>query len=97
MTGQAPNLCGQMLTAPLGTMIAHHKRKALFFVSATVGLQTAAEAVVEDQSAVVAAWLRSGDIRPSTDGELESEKASRLVRFIILQPYVLVEDPEGDS
>ena len=88
-----PGLASQVLTAPLGTMIAHHRRKALFFVSGTVGLLTVAEAVVGDQAAVIAAWLNSGHIRPSTDEELESDTAGREVRFIILQPYVLAEDP----
>ena len=88
-----PTLESQVLTAPLGSMISHHRRKALFFVSEAVGLLNAAEAVVGDQASVIAAWLRTGHIRPSTDEELESGLAARELRFIILQPYVLAEEP----
>lgn len=77
----------------------HAKRDALFVVDATLGLVPAAHAVALDRQAVVALWLESGLVRrPTTDERAawDSEPEARRFRFVIVQPFVLVE-PLADA
>jgi len=72
----------------------HAKRNALFFVDRSVGLETAAKAVANDRQAIVAHWIESGMLRRPTDEERtnwDGAPESHRFRFVIVQPFVLVE------
>jgi len=69
----------------------HYERQALFLVSGGVDLLDAAVAVVEDDSASVAAWLAQGMLARPTDDEADAwaDEPDTRFEFLIVQPYVV--------
>ncbi len=71
----------------------HHEHGAVFIVTG-VDLLDAAVAVAQDKVEFIKLWLESGALRKPTDGEVkewDENKNLKLARFIIIQPYVLIE------
>ena len=80
-----------IMTGPWSHLLAHHKRNCLFLVSPPVDLVTAAESVAADQTKVVMAWLQSGHFMRPTDELVENWSPDQTFKFVIVQPFVLVE------
>lgn len=71
----------------------HHEHGAVFIIEG-IDLLDAAVAVAKDKVEFIKLWLESGALRKPTNEETEkwdAEKNMKLARFIIIQPYVLIE------
>ncbi len=72
----------------------HYRRDALFIISQKLELLVVADAMAKDQSAVIAAWLKSEDIRRPSDEEVElwgKDEYKKLANYLIVRPYVLAQ------
>jgi hypothetical protein len=72
----------------------HFEREALFVVEPQVLLKDAAEALVADDRLRVEEWLKNNQLRKPTAEEDREWSASRnqKFRFVIVQPFVLVQN-----
>ena len=71
----------------------HHDHGAVFIIEG-VDLLDASVAVAKDKVEFIKLWLESGALRKPTDEEVaawDADKNTKLARFIIIQPYVLIQ------
>jgi hypothetical protein len=78
-----------------GDLRAHLGRDAVFVVGATASLLECAVAVALDDVEAVSGWLASGALRRPGAEEREawSRDEARRWQAVVVQPYVLVQDP----
>lgn len=71
----------------------HAKRGGLLVVDRTLDLVEVAFAVAGDDSMRVQAWMQAGQLGLATAEQIESwsEETEERFRFVIVQPYVLVQ------
>lgn len=72
----------------------HYDKQAVFMIAPEIDLVSAAVAVAEDKSQIVALWLKENQMyRPSIDQvkEFEADEYRKRFNFLIIQPYVLVQ------
>lgn len=74
---------------------AHLAREAVFVVAPSLSLVECGVAIALDRSEAVAGWVRSGELRRPSADECAAWLAdqARRWRAIVVQPYVLVQDP----
>ena len=87
-----------ILTVLWSDLAPHHRRGALWVFS--FDLQEAAQAISEDQTRIVQAWIDSGDLRQPTNEEvvawenLFNNYESEIQQFgfpsVIVQPFVII-------
>ena len=73
---------------------AHYDRGAVFLIKENITLVDAAVALAVDDVEQVKKWQNEEVIQPLTEDlkeELKSKPLEKLVKFIIVQPYVLVQ------
>ena len=80
-------------------LAAHLKRNAVFVVAPSVDLVTCGLAVARDDRASVERCITSGELRRPTADELASWPADegRTWISVVVQPYVLLQDPPADA
>ena len=74
-------------------LIQHHKQSAVYITSG-ISLIDVAVAVAQDKIEFIKLWLDTGALRKPTEEETkiwEKEKHTKMAKFIIIQPYVLIE------
>jgi hypothetical protein len=72
----------------------HYKRQALVLVEPDVDLVDAGVALALDDAESVKAWQAKNWIRKPTENEVDSwegDPYKRLARFVIVQPFVLIQ------
>ncbi|AKF04674.1 DUF2288 domain-containing protein [Sandaracinus amylolyticus] len=79
-------------------LAAHLKRGAVFVVAPSIDLVTCGVAIATDDRASVEHWIHSGDLRRPTADELEKWPGDegRTWISVVVQPYVLLQDPKAD-
>jgi hypothetical protein len=90
----------ERLEATLGPVVlsdlaAHLRRGAVFVVAPGRPLLECAMAIAIDDASTVKSWIDRGDLRRATDDDAEQWSASqgRTWIAVVVQPYVLVQDP----
>lgn len=80
---------------PFDALAEHLARDAVFLVGSTLSLLECGVAVAMDDVQRVETWIRSGELRKPTRDERESwpKQPSRRWVAIVVQPFVLVQDP----
>lgn len=83
---------GQVLFSDLS---AHLERDAVFIVGAELSIVDCAVAVATDDVASVGPWLERGALRKPSRGERSAWAAAEGRRWwaLVVQPFVLVQDP----
>lgn len=76
-------------------LLPHHARNALVLVTPEVPLVKAAMAVNLDLADDVKAWMTSGAIIKVTDDLAQSWQKDMRFRFLIVQPFVLIQPIEA--
>ena len=71
------------------------ERDAVIVVAPDLDLVVAAEKVAKDEVKSVQAWIQSGRFARPTSEQLKSWESNpqKSFRFVIVQPYVLVQEP----
>jgi hypothetical protein len=72
----------------------HHENETVFFVSDDLNLVDVAVAVAKDKANFIKVWLDSGQLARPTDDQVkyyESIEYKKMCKFLIIQPYVLVQ------
>lgn len=72
----------------------HNERGMVFIVSASLELGDIAVAMSLDKTQLVKNWLDNGDLfRPKEEqvSEFEKEKFKKIGKFLIIQPYIIVQ------
>ena len=91
-------LAAEVATAKAADLIAHHRRGALLLLRADISLVDTGVAFAADDSAKVKAWLSGGALARPTPAELaDACLNSAKFRFLILQPYVLLQKETGGA
>lgn len=80
-------------------LAAHLERDAVVIVAQKLALIEAAIAVAEDESELVDGWIKSGTFRKPSAAERArwKEQMGREWICVIVQPFVLVQDPPTDT
>ena len=81
----------------LGALRPHVERDAVFRVHTDVPLVKAALAVSLDLADDVKGWMTSGELQPVTTEVLDSQPSTTRIRFLIVQPFVLIQALERDA
>ena len=86
-------LSQDMGDAPWSMLEAHAKRGGLIFVDGAIELLDVGEAIAGDDSAQVAEWMTRGLLTKPDEATMSSHSANpdQLWRFLIVQPFVLVD------
>jgi hypothetical protein len=76
-------------------LAAHLARDAVFVVAASVSLVDCGVAVGTDDVTAVERWISSGELRKPSKAERQawSSEPGRTWTAIIVQPFVLIQDP----
>ena len=79
----------------------HQERGAVIVVVPPLELAEAGRSVAADDTATVGQWIDAGLLRKPDAAQLEAWNAepTRRLRLLIIQPYVLIQEPstpEGD-
>jgi hypothetical protein len=93
-SGLREKLKSELMDGTWDDLKDHAERGAVFVVSQDLDLLHVAEKVATDDASAVGAWIEGGSlIRPSEE-QLKSWESvpSKSFRFIILQPYVLIQE-----
>ena len=72
----------------------HNENETVFFVSSDLDLIDVSVAVATDKSHFVKVWLDSGQLARPTDEQVkyyDANEYKKMCKFIIIQPYVLVQ------
>jgi hypothetical protein len=72
----------------------HYEHGGVFIVGEGVDLVEAAIAIAQDKVEFIKLWLESGALRKPTEEEVQewdANKNIKLARFVIVQPYVLID------
>lgn len=71
------------------------ERDAVIIVAQDIDLVFAAEKVASDDVKAVQSWIQSGRFTRPSQQQLEiwSEMPQKTFRFLIVQPYVLIQEP----
>ncbi|UJR82723.1 DUF2288 family protein [Sandaracinus amylolyticus] len=79
-------------------LAAHLERGAVFVVAPQLDLVACGLAIATDDRAAVERWIASGDLRRPTTDELEKwpSDEGRTWISVVVQPYVLLQDPKAD-
>lgn len=88
--------CGPVIYSDLA---AHLKRGAVFVVAPSLDLVKCGLAIARDDRASVERWISSGELRRPSPDELERWPGDegRTWISVVVQPYVLVQDPPVDA
>jgi hypothetical protein len=84
----------QILTGQWADIREHMERDAIFIVESDLDLVDVGICVVNDDVEAVRVWLDRGSLaRPTRQQATDWDKSSdRLFRFVILAPYVLIQE-----
>ncbi len=79
----------------------HQERGAVIVVAPALDLTEAGRRIAADDTATVAGWIAAGLLTKPDNEQVEAWNAdpTRRLRLLIVQPYVLVQEPapsEGD-
>jgi hypothetical protein len=87
-------LAKEILTGHWADIRDHMERDAVFLVESDLDLIDVGVCVMNDDVATVRAWLDRGSLaRPTRQQAANWDKSSdRLFRFVILAPYVLIQE-----
>jgi hypothetical protein len=93
-SGLLEKLKAELMDGTWEDLKEHASRGAVFLVSQDLDLLHVAEKVATDDVSSVSGWLQAGSlIRPSSEQVKSWESApSKSFKFIILQPYVLIQE-----
>lgn len=72
----------------------HYKRGALFIISPKLKLEEVANALARDYSQIVKIWLDDKDLRivdKAMAQSFEKNEFEKMAKFLIVQPYVIIE------
>lgn len=73
----------------------HAKRDALIIVSPNLDLVEVGVAIAQDQTQLVQQWIESGQLQKPSSNQLSlwHNQPSKSFKALIVQPYVLVQEP----
>jgi hypothetical protein len=74
---------------------AHHERQALILVSSELDLPEVGEKVAQDDVENIKQWMTAGKLGKPEDAQISNWKENpykKGFRFIIVQPYVLIQE-----
>jgi hypothetical protein len=96
LTRLQKNLADQIETVEWHWLKPHLERDALIVVSAGMELAATAGAIAADDTASVGAWIAEGRLTKPSAEQVEAWNAepAKLFQMLILQPFVLVQDPD---
>lgn len=79
----------------IDVLLPHLERDAVFVVAPVVDLLTCGVAVALDEVATVRGWIERGELRkPSrAERELWPQQPERSWNSVVVQPFVLIQDP----
>ena len=72
----------------------HHESETVFIVGKDLDLVDVGVAIAMDKSHMVKGWLDSGQLAKPTDEQVkyyEENEFKKMCKFIIIQPYVLIQ------
>lgn len=74
---------------------AHLERDAVFIVAAELSIVDCGVSIAMDDASAVATWIESGKLRKPSVTERENwpHAEGRAWRALVVQPFVLVQDP----
>jgi hypothetical protein len=86
-------------TAPWRELRPHLGRDAIIVIRPELDLSAAARAVAGDDAAAVRLWLDEGAVGKPSAAQLEEWEAApgRPFRFVIVQPYVLIQEVQASA
>lgn len=87
-------LTGEIEETDWAPLKQHHDQGGVFIVGEGVDLIDAAVAVAQDKVEFIKLWLETGALRKPTEDEVkewDANKNIKLARFVIVQPYVLID------
>ena len=90
-------LQSEIQAVPVDALESHHARGALFVVRADLPLVKAALGLALDAVDDVRGWLESGALGKVVDADLDVWRGEGDLRFLIVQPYVLVAAPSTSA
>jgi hypothetical protein len=91
--GLREKLRSEVMSSYWEDLVSHQARGALLLLAPELDLLDVAQAMAQDDTAQVAAWLKSGRVQRVSASEAERLEASEDLRFqfIVVQPWVLAQ------
>jgi len=77
----------------------HLKRDALILVSPNLDLVEVGVAIAQDETSLVKQWIETGQLQKPSSNQLSlwHSQPSKSFKALIVQPYVLVQEPPLDA